>query len=179
MHSLFLPRILSILSQKSYKSNMFMLGTYETCRSTVTPGTPALCVSRARVDIESTSVAVRPPCRVPILFWCSGATTSSARQHPWPPLTIVTCNTHPAKHNSSNYGLTTTACLQSCNVLLPKNKLLLLLLHNRYEIGSGNWKVHNSTGVNPVFCPQYVRMNFMIGTNLRLCEYLYRALWST
>jgi hypothetical protein len=65
--------------------------TYETCRSTVTPRTSALRVTRATVDIVSTSVAVRPPCRVPILFWCSGSTTSSARQYPSPPLTIWTC----------------------------------------------------------------------------------------
>ena len=51
--------------------------TYETLKSTLTPGRPFSMLSNAKVVKLSTNVAVNPPCKVPPAFWCSSSTVNS------------------------------------------------------------------------------------------------------
>lgn len=64
--------------------------TYDTLRSTLTPGTSRGVVIKAQVDTASTRVAVTPPWRAPPAFWCSSNTVISQVHLPSPPPTTRT-----------------------------------------------------------------------------------------
>ena len=71
-------------SEKMYHQYYVML------KLTETPGTLLWWVSRARVEIESTRLAVNPPWRSPATLVCSGSTRNSARHQPSPAPTTCT-----------------------------------------------------------------------------------------
>lgn len=64
--------------------------TYVMFISMLTPGIPASVQSRAIVDMLSTSVAVKPPWRVPILLVCSSSIFISQTTFPGAAETSVT-----------------------------------------------------------------------------------------
>ena len=74
---------------RSQKYGVFAVNflTNLTLRSTLTPGTPTGVVMIATVVSESTSVAIKPPCRVPIMLVCSASTVISQRH--WPALAEI------------------------------------------------------------------------------------------
>lgn len=81
-----------MVQKSQLKGHVFDLQTYETFKSTLTPGPSLPAAAMASVEMVSTKVAVTPPCKVPPMFKCDSSTVISHTHCPWEEDTNCTCS---------------------------------------------------------------------------------------